>query len=114
MLKQTVGEFNDGLFLWNGSLVDLKDFKNTVRDGADEMTIGFTINQLSVRSRTSDKIELINNVRIEISLSEQADDKHYDYIKRMSIAFDKHSLLLEYISKDYLRFSVDDIKCISV
>lgn len=109
LLKQTVGEFVNGLFLWTGPLVDLKDFKNTLRDDEKEMTIGFTINELPVRSRTRSGIEMLHNVRIETVLCSNPDDEHYENIKRLVIAFDKHTFLVEEVGNGKMLLSVDNI-----
>ena len=109
LLKQTLGEFNNGLFLWNGSLVDFQDFNNTVRDGQGEMTIGFTITHLPVRSRTGNNYEIVDDVRAEITLSEQNGNKHDDYIKRMSILFDKHVFLYENTDNETIKLTVDSL-----
>lgn len=108
LLKQTIGEFVNGLFMWTGPLVDLENFKNTVKDGTDEMTIGFTIRRLPVRSRTREKLEELNDVRIEILLAGHADDDHYDYIKHLKISFDKHSFSVM-LEKGTLVLKVDNL-----
>ena len=64
LLKQTIGNFVNGLYLWTGPLVDLKDFKNTLRDGSEEMSIAFTIDQLPVESRIRSEVERLYDVHI--------------------------------------------------
>ncbi len=114
LLKQTIGEFNTGLFLWTGSLVDLKDFKNTVRDGENEMSVEFTINRLPVRSRTREKLEFLPDVRVELVLSSKQDDEHYDFIKRMTISFEKHSFILETKDDGNKTLDVDNLSSLDL
>lgn len=114
LLKQTVGEFNTGLFLWTGSLVDLKDFKNTVREGENDMTVEFTIKNLPVRSRTREKLEYLTNVRVELVLSSKQDEEHYDFIKRMNISFDKHSFILEINDDGIKSLNVDNLNSLDL
>ena len=109
LLKQTIGEFVSGLFLWTGQLVDFKNFKNTIKDGSDIMTIGFTITDLPIRTKTRLKKEVLHNVRIEFTLCGVEDDEHYDYIRCMSVNFGEHSFLLECNEKDAVKLTVDSV-----
>ncbi len=106
LLKQTIGNFVNGLYLWTGPLVDLKDFKNTLRDGSEEMSIAFTIEQLPVESRIRSEVERINDVHIETVLCNFPENKHYDYIKRLTITFDGHTFSLERMDESNMLFSV--------
>ena len=109
LLKQTIGNFVNGLYLWTGPLVDLKDFKNTLRDGSEEMSISFTIEQLPVESRIRSEVERINDVHIETVLCNFPENKHYDYIKRLTITFDGHTFSLERMDESNMLFSVDNV-----
>lgn len=91
LLRQSARVRKRGVFLWNYHDVDLMDFKNTVREGADSMSVNFTISNLSLR-----RYDLVNNerelndVRVELTISGKGD--HYDYLSNIDVRYGNQHL----------------------
>ena len=86
LLKQSMRVKKRGAFLWTGSNVDLKDFKNTLRSGTDQMEISFTLKQMKLKRRmrvTSNTI--LDDARLTIRISRS--QEHYDQIDYLCIKF---------------------------
>lgn len=84
LIKQSANNTVYGSFLWNGSLVDLKDFQNVVRNGEGDVTMEFTLrNLLFIRQRywlSNDRIPLLH---LAFELARKED--RWDYLKCLKI-----------------------------
>lgn len=107
LLKQSMGEFVNGAFLWLGPLVDMKDFNNTVRDGADEIIIEYTIDKLPIHSPISLQRPELAQVRITMYLSKK--DDLFDYIHRVVVESEDLKLAISYGKDSRASISLNDI-----
>lgn len=87
LLQQSIGTTVNGLFLWDGQYVDFKNFKNTVKDGHDEIVVDYQIENLNVSQLFSRKKQALKDVCVSMKLA--AKDDYYDYLKEVQIAYDK-------------------------
>lgn len=95
LLKQSTGPAVRGTFLWNGSLVDFKDFQNVVHDGKGNITVEFHLKNVPVSFQ---RLFLTNGViedcvvRLVITKRPRA---RWDYLKSFLIDTGKSSLQCE-------------------
>ena len=86
LLRQSARVRKRGVFLWNYHDVDLRDFKNTVREGAESIEIGFTISNLPIKGyEISDSSRIIHDVHIDLTISGQGE--HYDYLSKIEVKY---------------------------
>lgn len=95
LLKQSSNTSVQGTFLWNGSLVDMKDFKNVVRNGEGDIIIDFDLRNVrffSIRSWVSNKF--IESCKVTLTIS--AKDERWDYLKVLEISNNHFCVRIEY------------------
>lgn len=86
LLRQSARVRKRGVFLWNYHDVDLRDFKNSVREGKDSISIKFTIYHLPLRGYViSDSNRILNDVQVELTISGHGE--HYDYLSNIDIRY---------------------------
>lgn len=86
LLKQSMRVKKRGAFLWTGSNVDLKDFKNTLRSGSNQMEISFTLKQMKLTRRMRViGSTMVDDARLTIRISRF--QEHYDQINYLCIKF---------------------------
>ena len=86
LLRQSVRVRKRGVFLWNYHDVDLRDFKNTLREGADTINIDFTVGMLPLRGRGHvSSGSFAKDLHVTLVLS--ALDEHYDFMSCIEIAY---------------------------
>lgn len=95
LIKQSANNTVYGSFLWNGSLVDLKDFQNVVRNGEGNITMEFTLrNLLFIRQRYWISNYRIPKLHLSIELAQKED--RWDYLKCMKIEADNISIQIKF------------------
>ena len=95
LIKQSANNTVYGSFLWNGSLVDLKDFRNVVRNGEGNITMEFTLrNLLFIRQRYWFSHYRIPKLHLSIVLAQKED--RWDYLKCMKIEADNISIQIKF------------------
>lgn len=95
LLRQSVRVRKRGVFLWNYHDVDLRDFKNTVKEGADTIDISFTIGLLPLRGRghiSSEKSAKDLHVTLVISAS----GEHYDFMSSIEMKYVDQSIYISF------------------
>lgn len=102
LLKQSVGERVNGLFLWDGQYVDFKDFTNTVRNNVGDIEINYIIDRVKLND-TFDKVN-IKNIDVHIVLGNGEDDK--EYLKKVEISFPDVKAVYEF-SDDHRTCSIN-------
>lgn len=95
LLKQSVGEKVNGVFLWDGQYVDFKDFNNTVRNNKGDIEVEYLIDELYIYEPTNSKL---NNVRVNFQITAYSKDQ--DFLKKVKISY--NGVVAEYIF-DYKR-----------
>lgn len=86
LLKQSMRVKKRGVFLWTGNNVDLKDFKNTLRSGTDQMEISFTLKQMKLTRRMRViSSAVVDDARLTIRISKA--QEHYDQLDYFCIKF---------------------------
>lgn len=110
LLKQSVSSFVQGVFLWNGPLVDFRDFDNTVSSGQKTIEVEFTINSLPIVSSFRFSKKKIDNVNIHLILGKLDDNEHEDFLKEMSITYDDNRIKLYFHSNRKADIDVNGIK----
>ena len=86
LLKQSSRVRKRGVFLWNYHDVDMRDFKNTVREGTDNIGVEFIIGTLPLRGYTNRVRErTVDNVRVNLEIT--GSDEHNDYLSNMVIVY---------------------------
>ena len=83
LIKQSMGEMVNGVFLWAGQLVDMKNFDNTVRSGQKEMTIEYSIDKLLLHRPMPLRRTLLQQIRVEMHLAKR--DMMFDFMQRLII-----------------------------
>lgn len=107
LMKQSMGEMVNGVFLWAGPLVDMKDFDNTVRSGNDEITIEYTIDSLPLQKPMPLRRYAIKNVRLEMHLAKR--DVMFDYLQRLSIKTDSFAVDIIYYPDNTARVVLNGV-----
>ena len=110
LLKQSVSSFVQGVFLWNGPLVDFRDFDNTVSSGQKTIEVEFTINSLPIVSSFRFSNKKIENVNIHLILGKLDDNEHEDFLKEMSITYNDNHIKLYFHSNRKADVDVNGIK----
>ena len=110
LLKQSVSSFVQGIFLWNGPLVDFRDFDNTVSSGQKTIEVEFTINSLPIVSSFRFSKQIIDNVNIHLILGKLDDNEHEDFLKEMSITYDDNHIKLYFHPNRKAVIDVNGIK----
>lgn len=106
LLQQSVGTTVNGLFLWDGPNVDFKDFKNTVKDGEGEIVIEYYVDRLPVSMVFRRHDTTLAGLKVSVTLAEK--DKFYDYLKKISIRYDKVIINYSFDKEGKCRISVND------
>ena len=99
-----------GLFLWNGPLVDFQDFDNTVSSGQQVIEIEFTIDSLPIISSFRLSNKKLKNVYIHLSVEKRYEEGHEDFLKEMSISYDGNHINLVFQSNRTADVEVNGIK----
>lgn len=86
LLRQSVRVRKRGVFLWNYHDVDLRDFKNTLREGADTINIDFTVSSLPLRGRGHAPSGTFAK-ELHVTLVISALDEHYDFMSCIEMAY---------------------------
>lgn len=110
LLKQSLPSFVQGLFLWNGPLVDFQDFDNTVSSGQQVIEIEFTIDSLPIISSFRLSNKKLKNVYIHLSVEKRYEEGHEDFLKEMSISYDGNHINLVFQSNRTADVDVNGIK----
>jgi predicted ATPase len=110
LLKQSVSSFVQGVFLWNGPLVDFRDFDNTVSSGQKTIEVEFTINSLPIVSSFRFSKKKIEKVNIHLILGKLDDNEHEDFLKEMSITYDDNHIKLYFHPNRKADVDVNGIK----
>ena len=86
LLKQSVRVRKKGVFLWNYHDVDMRDFRNTVREGANSICVDFVIGSLPLRGRAHiPSGREVQGMRVSIEI--EALGEHYDFMRRISLHY---------------------------
>lgn len=81
LLKQSVGERVNGVFLWNGEYVDFENFNKTVKNGQNSIEIEYVIEKMN--GYKFDGPNLYKDIHITIEISKDGGEQ--DYLKRVTI-----------------------------
>ena len=107
LIKQSMGEMVNGVFLWAGPLVDMKDFGNTVRTGHDELTIEYSIDNLPLQKSFAVGSASVSNLRLEMHITKR--DAFFDYLQRLSIMTDYFSAEIIYYPNNTASVVLNDV-----
>lgn len=107
LLKQSMGEMVNGVFLWAGTLVDMKDFENTVKSGHDELTIEYTIENLLLQRSLPFRRTSVGNVKLEMHVAKR--DEFYDYLQRLRVKSDTFNVDIQYSQDGTARVELNDV-----
>ena len=107
LIKQSMGEMVNGVFLWAGPLVDMKDFANTVRTGNDDLTIEYSIDKLPLQRSIAMRRASESNVRLEMHVTKR--DAFFDYLQRLSIMTDYFTAEILYYPDNTARVVLNDL-----
>ncbi len=86
LIKQTVRRRPNGVFLWYSDDVDFKDFNNTVRKGAEQIEIDFSIKESWGYHQ--------GNVKVGITVAKRDDKK--DYLKQFDLEVNNISIQIKF------------------
>lgn len=110
LLKQSIGIKKNGVFLWYSDDVDFKDFKNTVREGENKITIDMEIYQKTPIWRIKNdenfynyiKEKRINNesVRFSLNLTISERNNNTDYLDNLIISYLDQKIEISYSKKN--------------
>lgn len=76
-----------GAFLWTGEEVDFNNFQNTLKDGTDEMSVSFTLENISLFRKPMVKRGILKTVRVSMVIC--SSDKNFDFIRNLQIMIGK-------------------------
>ena len=107
LLKQSMGEMVNGVFLWAGQLVDMKNFENTVRSGQKELTIEYLIDELPLRAPTLSRRTFFKQVRIEMLIAKR--DLMYDFMQKLRIKSSDFDLDIIYYPDNTAKVVINSI-----
>ena len=107
LIKQSMGEMVNGVFLWAGPLVDMKDFENTVRTGNNELTIAYTIESLPMQRNLPIRRAPLNHVRLALHVTKR--DEIFDYLQRLTIIADGFEVDIIYFPDNTARVVLNGI-----
>lgn len=90
LIKQSVRQRRNGVFLWNSTTgIDLDKFSNVLRDGEERMVIEYGIGNLDLikqRSMSSRrKVKGIPNVKVMIEMRKA--NERFEYLSKLTISF---------------------------
>lgn len=95
LIKQSSNNTVYGSFLWNGSLVDLKDFQNVVRNGKGDITMEFTLrNLVFIRQGYWFSNDRISSLHLSFDLSGK--EERWDYLKNLKIVANNISIEIKF------------------
>lgn len=94
LLQQSVGTTVNGMFLWDGPMVDFKDFENTVKDGEGEIIVEYQIEKLSVKTTFGRGNDIIRDVCVQMTLCQK--DDYYDYLRTLTISYDQVKMTFDF------------------
>ena len=95
LLRQSVRVRKRGVFLWNYHDVDLRDFKNTLREGADTINIDFTVDLLPLRGRGHvSSGNIAKNLHVTLVIS--ALDEHYDFMSSIEMEYVDQTIQIKF------------------
>lgn len=84
LIKQSVNSLVRGTFLWNGALVDFKDFQNVVRNGEGEISMSFTLQEVPYFTQRYFHTNIkIPSLKFNFSLAPKED--RWDYMKYLKL-----------------------------
>lgn len=116
LLKQSLGTRRHGVLLWNiENGVDFCDFKNTLRDDSNVMTLSFTLGGIPmsnrVRYRSSpEKHTKSGKINVSISLKQRKSNKSPEYISDIALQFNEQSVFIEFTENDGVKsFVINDL-----
>lgn len=95
LIKQSMGNKRNGVFLWYGDDVDFKDFRNVVKNGSSTLEMEFSIasHHFSTRGdvRSADSC---TNIVVIIQIASK--DDNFDYLKSLSIIYADQSIVFQF------------------
>lgn len=91
LLRQSVRVRKKGVLLWNYHDVDMRDFNNTLREGAENITIDFTIGVLPLKGRSRIASGRVTE-DVHVALVIAASGDHYDYLSQIVINYKDQSI----------------------
>lgn len=99
LIKQSVRYRRNGVYLWNRSGgIDLDNFSNTLRDGAEEMMIEYGIENLNLMHQRpvtlKRKYKSIPHVKVSIEMRKVND--RFEYLNRLTICFYDQVIEIEF------------------
>lgn len=95
LLRQSVRVRKKGVFLWNYHDVDLRDFRNTVREGADNISVDFVLGSLPLRGRSH--ISAGREVTgLRVSFEIEALEEHYDFMRRIKLHYQDQEIDIDF------------------
>ena len=109
LLKQSLGVKLNGVFLWSDDDVDFKDFRNTVKDGEDEMTVSFTLCDVPLFKRRTLRRDVISEIKITMKIAPKGDNN--DYLKELHIEWGESQYPLSITIGLSNNISVEYIRC---
>lgn len=109
LLKQSLGVKLNGVFLWSDDDVDFKDFRNTVKDGEDEMIVSFTLCDVPLFKRRTLRRDVISEIKITIKIAPKGDNN--DYLKELYIEWGESQYPLSITIGFSNNISVECIRC---
>ena len=108
LLKQSMRVKKRGVFLWTGSNVDLKDFENTLRSGADQMEISFTLKQMKLARR----IRVISNAVVDdakLTIRISRVQEHYEQLDYFCIKFPDQTIECFFGADNKIRIKIGSL-----
>lgn len=122
LIKQTVRRHPNGVFLWYSDDVDFKDFNNTVKEGADQIVIEYTVKESRADQKGTVKVGLtiarqsdkkdylkdfclyLNDISIQITFPAERNGKLEIYINNQKYCFDKSNISSQHPIIPYILF----------
>ncbi len=98
LMKQSLRKHTNGLFLWYDDDVDFKDFKNTLRKGAEEMMI--EVNYPFSWTVPGDMEPNITDFHAEIGLKSRERSFSEDYLSYLKVNFADNSIEINFTLKE--------------
>lgn len=107
LLKQSRLKHPNGIFLWYADDVDFKDFKNTVKNGEENIVIELKFKRKlidhSISNYKNRKTKPID-ISFALTLSNHPNDENLDYLSNLWISFNDISINLTFTPVDDRRF----------
>lgn len=111
LLRQSVRVRKKGVLLWNYHDVDLRDFHNTLREGAENIIIDFVISVLPLKGRSHVASgRVVENVHVALVIA--ASEDHYDYLSQIVISYKDQTIDVSFDRDGNTRVKVNG-KCMT-